>query len=134
MTSSSYLKPGQKQYQSFTSCTTCTWCGMQIDTLLITYSFNVQMGMYFHSHKFVIGQQQVFFLKVIWIWMQRFFNLNWQLKVDHGKEGKCQVIWLSMYRVWNGHVTCSSKRFHLPSDTNSAQVKTMGTSRWSHPT
>ena len=105
------VKTWTKAISKFYLLTTCTWCGMQIDTLLITYSFNVQMGMYFHSHKFVIGQQQVFFLKVIWIWMQRFFNLNWQLKVDHGKEGKCQVIWLSMYRVLNGHVTCSSKNF-----------------------
>ena len=101
-----------KAWLKFYICTTCKKVqgdGMQNETLLITYSFNVQMSIYFHSHKFVIGHQQVFSLKVIWIWMQRFFNLNWQLKVDHGKEGKCQVIWLSMYRVRYGHVTCSSK-------------------------
>ena len=40
------------------------------------------------------------FLKRIWIWIQRFFNLNWQLKVDDRKKSSgLQLTTLQMYRM-----------------------------------
>ena len=40
------------------------------------------------------------FLKRIWIWIQRFFNLNWQLKVDDRKKSSgLQLSMLQMYRM-----------------------------------